>query len=663
MKEVDGHVSLFGQRALTKKDPDFLKFLDDEQIEPVKALNGPVLVLAGAGSGKTRVLVYRVANMLYNGIRPEQILMMTFTKRAATEMRDRVSQLVGGSLETLTCGTFHHVGNKILRRYADVVGLARNYTIMDEDDVKSLMKLARGNVGLEKDKRLPKDSLVRSIMSLSVNKCVSVEDIIMADFPDFLEFSEEIREIALEYMRLKKKNNVVDYDDILLYWKLILEKNEHVRRSLQDEYRYLLVDEYQDTNHLQSEIIRLMVGERRNIMAVGDPNQSIYRFRGAEIGHILKFEEMFEDSRVFKVSYNYRSVPEILTLANDSIKNNETSLGMQLKPFRDVGGMPEIYNFPDSNTEASYFVERIEELMREGVALKDIAVLYRNHFFAKDMEIALTRANIPYELRSGVKFFEKKHVKDIVTFVRLNYNLLDEVSWSRVLGQYDGLGNKTIATILSKVLEGSHEDVRDYVIGEESFAYVKRGRESFMKFMGTLKRTVKMDRVQDIVDAFVEDHYGMYMKKAFENAEDRLEDVTAIVDYSLQYETIEEFLEDVTLLEDVMSEDTKESSDEDTDRLVLSTIHRSKGLEWPYVFLIGCVEGKFPSEKSKADIDLLEEERRLFYVAVTRAERSLNISHVSMQYDQKAGYRVTANPSEFLMELDESVYKYFKYSH
>lgn len=662
MKQADGHISLVGQRALVKKDAEFLKYLDEDQVEPVKALSGPVLVLAGAGSGKTRVLVYRVANMLYNGIRPDQIMMMTFTNRAAREMRDRVSQLVGGSLDNLACGTFHSIGARILRTHAGLVGLKQNFTIMDMDDVSSLMKLARGNVGLSKDKRLPKDGVVRAIMSMSINKMVSIEKIITDEYVDFMEFSDEIRSIALEYMRLKKKNNVVDFDDILLYWKLILEKNEDVRASLQDQYRYLLIDEYQDTNHLQSMIIKLMVGERKNIMVVGDPNQSIYKFRGAEIGHILDFENLFEDVRVFRVSYNYRSTPEILNLANDSISKNTTSLGMELKPFNKGGVIPSIFSFPDSRVEADYFVEKIEELIAEGVELKKIAVLYRNHHFAKDIEIALTRANIPYELRSGVKFFEKRHIKDVVAFVRLNYNLLDEVSWARVLGQYNGLGAKTIATILSKVIEGDHETVRDYVLREEDFSYVKRGRDSFMRFISMLKRSLDSDRVLDMVNIFVEDHYDDYMKLEFDNAEDRLADVMAIIDYSLRYATIEEFLEDISLLEDVMSEDGDSEDVKDKDRLVLSTIHRSKGLEWPYVFLIGCMDGKFPSAKNVNDVELLEEERRLMYVAVTRAETELFISHVNMEYSHEKKIRLPVKPSMFLLELSEDVYNYYTYS-
>lgn len=658
MKKSDGVIRLKDQLNNSKGEADFLKDLDSDQIKPVIDLYGPSLVVAGAGSGKTRVIVYRVANMIYEGIHPEEILMMTFTNKAAREMRDRIGVLVGDS-KGLTCGTYHHVGNLILRRYASLVGLKSNYTIMDDDDVRSLLKLSRMNID-PKNKQLPKEKVIKEIISLSINKGCKIKEVIFTQFKDFYSQCDVIEQIAREYMRLKIKSNVVDYDDILLYWKIILEKNPLIREGYNDRFKYLLIDEYQDTNKLQSDIVDLMVGKERNIMVVGDPNQSVYSWRGADIGNILSFENTYEGCKVYNVSYNYRSTENILKLSNNSINNNTKRSELDLKPIHLGGSKPVVFNFPDSETEARYIVQEIEELIEEGTSLKDISVLYRNHYFAKDIEMELTRLNIPYELRSGVKFFDKKHIKDVISFVRMNVNITDEISWARSLQQIEGVGAKTISTIIGNILN-TPGDIKDYILNETEFSYVRRGKEPFKLFIDMLKVTINLDTVQDIIKEFLEKHYERYIKLQFDNYEDRLDDVKALIDYSFKYDSITEFLEDISLLEEVYGKEDTDSSNEDVDKIVLSTIHRSKGLEWKYVYLIGCTKGKFPSIKGDFDEDYLEEERRLFYVASTRAENELNISYVNMEYSFSEGRRVLVSPSEFLLELSKDVYDHFTY--
>lgn len=658
MKDSDGVVRFNEKTLLLKPDPDFLKSLDEDQIKPVKELYGPVLVNAGAGSGKTRVIVYRVANMIYQDIKPDEILMMTFTNKAAREMKERISKLIGNKVNGLTCGTYHHVGNLILRKYASLVGLQNNYTILDPDDVKSIMKMARIEVA-GKNKLIPKEKVLIEIISLSINTNKPISEIIMNQFSDHILQTEEIVKIAKEYMKLKTKSNVVDYDDILFYWRFLLKKHENVRAYLVNKYKFLLIDEYQDTNRLQSDIVNLMVGDDRNIMVVGDPNQSVYSWRGAEIENILNFKNDFEGCKEFEVGFNYRSTETILDLANESIDNNLKKSDLKLKTRNNGGRKPGIFKFPDSETEARYIVQQISELIEEGIPLKDIAILYRNHYFAKDIEMELTRNNIPYELRSGVKFFEKKHIKDVIAYVRMNFNIQDEVSWYRNLQQLDGVGDKTIKSFVDTVMENS--DVRYFLKEEKEFKFLKRGKSSIIAFLDMFKASLEMNTVQEIINKFLESHYESYIKLTFENAEDRLDDVRALIDYSFKYDNIGEFLEDISLLEEVYGKDDTEESKRDQEKIVLSTIHRSKGLEWKHVFLIGCTEGKFPSVKSDYNESYLEEERRLFYVAVTRAELELSISYITMEYSHEQGRRILVKPSKFLTELSEKVYSHYTF--
>jgi DNA helicase-2/ATP-dependent DNA helicase PcrA len=659
VKKNDGVVRLNNKTALLKPDPDFLKQLDEDQLMPVKDIDGPSLVIAGAGSGKTRVIVYRVANMIYQDIKPEEILMMTFTNKAAREMKDRIGTLIGNKVNGLTCGTYHHVGNLILRKYSHLVGLKSNYTIMDQDDVKSLLKMARLSVD-GKNKLIPKEKVIQEIISLSINTNLPIEHIIQTQFNAYILQVEVIVQIAREYMRLKLKSNVVDYDDILFYWRLILKKNENVRSYLSNKYKYLLIDEYQDTNRLQSDIVSLMVGIDQNIMVVGDPNQSVYSWRGAEIDNILNFKNDYEGCSVYHVAYNYRSTESVLNLANESINNNIKRSDLKLKAKNDIGMKPGIYNFPDSEAEASYVVQVISELIEEGIDLKDIAVLYRNHYFAKDVEIQLTKNNIPYELRSGVKFFDKKHIKDVISYVRINHNIQDEVSWHRTLQQLEGVGDKTVKTIVDNLMV-NEDNIREFIINEKEYKFVKRGKENFIPFMDMFRNSLEVVTVQEIINNFLNGHYENYLKMNFDNYEDRLDDVKALIDYSFKYDNIENFLEDISLLEEVYGKDDTEEDKREKDKIVLSTIHRSKGLEWKYVFLISCTEGKFPSVKSLYSDDYLEEERRLFYVAVTRAERELYISYINMEYSHEQGRRVLVKPSKFLTELSENVYNHYTF--
>lgn len=662
MRESDGFVSTSGEVSKIRPDAEFLKDLDSDQILPAKDLHGPSLVVAGAGSGKTRVIVYRVANMIYNGIRPDEILMMTFTNASAREMKERIEVLLGANQRGLTCGTFHHVGVRIVRKHAKLVGLKTTFTIMDNDDVTSLMKVARASVDPKKEnKLLPKDRLIKEVISLSINKGIPILKVLEEQFSDHVHVAEEIRDIAKEYMRLKIKNNVVDFDDILLYWKLIMEKDAVVRKQLQDQFKYILVDEFQDVNFIQQQIVNLLVGKEMNIMVVGDPNQSIYGWRGADISNILTFKDKFAGCRLYEVAYNYRSKSDILDLANSSIQNNNERFDLLLKPKRGKGTPPHIIKFPDAVTEASYIVGKIKELIAEGVPLKEIAVLYRNHYFAKDVEMELTKQGVPYELRSGTKFFEKKHIRDMIAFLRMNFNMSDELSWARTLGQLDGIGAKTLRTILDRlVVEGS--DVRHTIRTIRDYSFVKRGKASFESFMGVMKTAVEMDNVQELMDLFLREHYEGYMKLSFENYEDRLADVRSFIDYSFKYDDLETFLEELSLLEEVYAKEDSEEADRDAEKIVLTTIHRSKGLEFDHVFFIGCNQDKFPSVKATYDDSYLEEERRLFYVAVTRARIGLMLSYLSSEYSFEQRERVLMKPSMFLLELDKSLYLHFTHS-
>lgn len=638
-------------------DESLLSQLDEEQIKPASVLFGPVLVKAGAGSGKTRVLTYRVANMIKNGILPNEILLLTFTNKAAKEMMERVKAILGTEPKGLVGGTYHHVGNMMLRKYAKLVGLTSSYTILDDEDAVTLMKMAVADSGIDISKsRLPKEKVIREINSLSINKNMSIPEIIKLQFPQFQNIENEIISIVDHFSIIKRKQNVVDFDDILVLWLKLLKDYPEIRNKYANEkFRFKLIDEFQDTNFIQYEIIKLLAGNEKNVLVVGDANQSIYRWRGAEVDNIFTFEEDFPECKTFTVSYNYRSTPEILSFANNSIKHNQKNSGVYLKSKSNKHLKPFVMRCPHSSEEASFVAQQILHLRDEGVSLKQIGVLYRSHFVAKELEMELAIRNIPYIIYSGLNFFLQKHIKDALAFVKIMENYKDTISWTRILNQLDGIGSKTSKLIVSKLM--SYDNFSEFLNKESDFSFIKRGKESFAEFMKVFNGINSNDKPSDIIHHFLINYYDQYIQFNFENPKERKRDIESLIEFSAKYKSVPKFLEEITLVNELYGEQSEGEENKEEEKVSLMTIHKAKGLEWDYVFLIGAMQKVFPSELSLGDKETFEEERRLFYVASTRAKKELYISYPTKYFDFKVQGYVFTQPSIFIQEVNPELFE------
>jgi DNA helicase-2/ATP-dependent DNA helicase PcrA len=422
---------------------DYSSQLNPEQLSAVISGDGPSLVIAGAGSGKTRVVTYRVAYLLEKGIHPSRIMLLTFTNRAAREMLNRVEFLIKGEARRVWGGTFHHIGNIILRQYGNAVNLNTNFTILDSEDTKDLIDSCIAELNLRTDKMFPKGKIVLEVISRSTGSERTIDDVVENDFSYLLVFAEEIEKAKQLYIKKKRTMNLVDFDDLLYYWKKIMVEIPAVREKLSDRFLHILVDEYQDTNKIQAEIVDLMASAHRNLMVVGDDAQSIYSFRGACFDNIINFPERYPDTKVFKLTTNYRSTEEILSLANESIAFNKRQFPKILNSIQRKGVLPAMVPLQNLSQEAEFVSQRILDLIDEGVPLNEIAVLYRSHYQSMELQMELTRKRIPYEVRSGLRFFEQAHIKDIISYLRAALNPMDEISWIRILRLIPGIGNIT----------------------------------------------------------------------------------------------------------------------------------------------------------------------------------------------------------------------------
>jgi DNA helicase-2/ATP-dependent DNA helicase PcrA len=639
---------------------DYEKELNPSQLEVVKEGEGACLVLAGAGSGKTRTLIYRVAYLLEKGIRPEEILLVTFTNKAANEMKNRVEILLKTKAKGLWCGTFHHIGHRVLRMYGKEIGLADDFGILDEEDSRDLIKVcAKAVENPAAEARFPKPAVIQSILSFAANAQMSVSAVLAKNYAYLLSFTKDFEKIQAMYAEKKRKTNNLDYDDLLLRWIELLEKSENTREKLTAQFRYCLVDEYQDTNRLQRRLIQILSGRHRNILVVGDDAQSIYSFRAADIKNILDFPQHYSQTKIFKLETNYRSTRAILELANESIKNNVHQFPKTLRSIGGKGSMPQMVQVRDARQQADFVCQRVQEFEQAGVPLSEIAILFRAHYQAAELEMELAKRGMPYVLRGGVRFFEQAHVKDALSFLKILSNPLDEIAWVRALTLQPGIGPGYAAKIFDLVERegGDLQKVAGASFGAALPTKVKDGFLSFKKILKNILREEIHDRPDMLIQEVMDGGYQKYVLLNFENARDRVEDLKELVNFAHTYKKLKTFLADVTLREGYKGESLLEpSSPEDPrENMVLSTIHQAKGLEWKVVFVIGLSEGQFPHAKSMEDPDSLEEERRLFYVAATRAKEELILIHPMMRYDYQAGM-VINRPSIFISELPGSVY-------
>jgi len=636
---------------------DYEKELNPQQLEVVMAEENPILVIAGAGSGKTRTVTYRVARLVETGIDPFRILLVTFTNKAAREMLRRVEGLLDIPTRALWGGTFHHIGNLVLRKHAKLLGYKDNYTILDREDAKDLISSVVAEMNIDTiSKRFPLPDVIEAILNLSANTGRKIEDIIIERYQYFWDQAEAILAIAPKYRDKKKRLNAMDFDDLLLNWKSLLLGHPEVAQEYSERFQHILVDEYQDTNKLQAEIVDILAQGHRNVMVVGDDSQSIYSFRGANFENIIEFPKRYPDAKIFRLEINYRSTPEILKLANSSISNNERQFPKSLRAMRTGGEMPALVPLKDEIMQAEFAAQRILELRDQGVPLKEIAVLYRAHYQSMELQLELTRRDIPFEVRSGLRFFEQAHIKDVVSFLRLMCNTSDEIAWKRALKLFKGIGPATADAIWTLV--SSSDDPLRTIFTEDALTIVpSRGRAGWSKFLNTIQTLTKEElegAPSPMIEAVLLGGYMEYLQERWPDYENRAEDLEQLKNYSVRFANLETFLSELALLRNVVGEDVVEA-EVDEERLILSTIHQAKGLEWSYVFLISLCEGKFPASKSLNDPKGEEEERRLFYVAVTRARDGLYLCYPYFTIQRGTG--IIQRPSRFIKELPEGSFE------
>ncbi|HTZ40613.1 MAG TPA: ATP-dependent helicase [Syntrophales bacterium] len=632
---------------------DYRKDLNPEQYRVVAAEGGPMLVIAGAGSGKTRTLTYRVARLIERGTPPERILLATFTNKAAREMLGRVELLSGVDVRRLWGGTFHHIANRVLRRHGNLLGYGRNYSIMDTDDTKSLLNACVAEAGIDtKSGRFPKGDVLGEIVGYSVNTMSPLEEVVGLKYSHFSHLVEDVIRISLAYRERKKSLNLMDFDDLLANWLELLRSRPEILREYSERFLHVLVDEYQDTNSLQAAILDLLSSGHRNLMVVGDDHQSIYSFRGANFENIIRFPNRYPDVKVYKLETNYRSTPQILELANRSIVRNRDQFQKELRAIRKSGFKPVYVPVRNVTMQAAFVARRIMDLVMEGIPIREIAVLYRAHFHSMELQMELTRRGIPFEIRSGIRFFEMAHVKDITSYLRVLVNPLDEAAWKRVLGLYEKVGRVT-ADRVWKALAAE----RDPLAAIRDPAWVKRVGKAAASGLLRLSETIALlcekiaeQAPADLIHLLLNRGYREDLQERYADSFSREEDLVQLAHFSGQFSSLTDFLAELSLLTNTT--ESQESVSEEKDRVILSSIHQAKGLEWSAVFIIWCAEGMIPLARALNETGGEEEERRLFYVATTRAKDQLYLCHPLIDYSRGMGM-VPLRPSRFIEELEQ----------
>jgi DNA helicase II / ATP-dependent DNA helicase PcrA len=635
---------------------DYAAELNEQQLAAVTAPPGPLLVIAGAGSGKTRTLTYRVAYLLENGIDPRNILLLTFTNKAARQMLDRVANLLPVDASGIWGGTFHSIGNRMLRRHGSALGYNGGFTIMDREDQKDLINTVVANAGIDpKQIRFPKGDVLAEIFSFVVNTETPMEELLAEKFPYFLPLLEQIKDVQARYQKKKKAANSMDFDDLLEKTLSMLQQEEGIATVYRRQFQFVLVDEYQDTNKIQADLIDTLAREHRNVMVVGDDAQSIYSWRGANFKNILEFPKRYPDAQVFKIEMNYRSVPEILEVANAAIAANVQQFRKNLQPTRESHAVkPAVVALNDGSEQAQFVAQRILELRDEDVDLGDIAVLYRAHYHAIELQLELSRRGIPYQITSGVRFFEQAHIKDVTSFIRFTANPRDEVAFKRMVKLLPGIGNRSGENLWNAWEKSLNERGEISSWGERLLAMnvSAKSRKSWTQLTHTLDEIAPAGQPNppsEMITSVVEAIYDDYAKMNFTNYELRREDLDQLAAFARQFKDVHEFLSQLALISNVDAEATPNQS-ADKEAVNLSTVHQAKGLEFHTVFVIWLTDGMFPSSRSLDTRDALEEERRLFYVAITRARDELYLTYPHMRLS--GGYGdVFQRPSRFLKEI------------
>ena len=630
---------------------DYAAALNAQQLAAVTAGEGPSLVIAGAGSGKTRTLVYRVAYLIDSGIDPSHILLLTFTRKSSQEMLERAGELIGIRSELVRGGTFHSVANMLLRRYGRSIGLEPSFTILDRGDAEDLIALVRAQLGLnEKDKRFPRKATIAEMFSKSENTLRPLDEIVVEEFNHFADHLEALGQLQRGYQAAKRQRQLVDYDDLLVLLRRLLMEDEAIRRTISSQYRYILVDEYQDTNRLQADVVRHLASTHQNVMVVGDDAQSIYGFRGATFKNIMEFPTLFPGTTIYKLEENYRSTQPILNLANTIIEGAREKYSKHLFTRKLDGPLPVLVEAAGENAQSRFIAQKILELREEGIPLDEMAVLFRSSFHSFDLEIVLSRAGLPFVKRGGMKFIETAHVKDLLAHLRVVANPLDTVSWHRALMLVEGVGPKKAQDLLAAIVKTDNP----YRVLREVSGKSGKGLKDLALTLESLSGSGDMRPAEQVNHIY--EYYLPILKAQYDDYPKRIRDLDHLHTIAEGYPELDQLLADLALEPPDGSAIDVGASDQDDERLVLSTIHSAKGLEWQCVFVIWIVDGRFPSVYSFVTDEDLEEERRLFYVAVTRAKQHLFLTYPINVFDKGSGM-LLSKPTRFLDYVSPAMFE------
>ena len=643
---------------------DFRAELNDQQYDAVTCPPGAALVIAGAGSGKTRTLIYRVAYLLENGVAPENILLLTFTNKASREMLSRVETLLGADTGRLWGGTFHSIGNRLLRRHADRIGFKESFSILDREDQKDLLGTSIVDSGIDaRAIRFPKPDVLANIFSLSANLDEPVSEIVSYRYPYFAHLTEAIVKVADRYDRKKRESHSMDFDDLLRKTLELLRDNPDLLERYQHQFQFILVDEYQDTNRIQADLIDLLAGRHGNLMVVGDDAQSIYSWRGADFRNILEFPKRYPNAKTFKIECNYRSAPEILNFSNAAILPNTRQFEKTLRAVRPEGDLlPAVVPLNDTGTQAAFVAQRILELRDEGIELNEIAVLYRAHFHSMEIQMELTNRGVPFQVTSGLKFFEQAHVKDVAAFMRFATNRRDEVAFKRIVRLLPGIGARSAEKFWDNWVALGAADDADLQSFSEPFLKIKvppRGKKGWKQLGYTLDELLGEETAESprgMITSILEGVYEDYLRGKYTNFDNRRQDLEQLMNYSEEFESVPELLAQLALVSGAPSEPTAGGA-ADEEAVCLSSVHQAKGLEWRAVFVVWLTDGMFPNARAiedDEDMEGIEEERRLFYVAVTRARDQLYLTYPYIWHGAQGGETIQ-RPSPFLEDIPEEL--------
>jgi DNA helicase II / ATP-dependent DNA helicase PcrA len=648
-KNIEG--SSMEQNALNNFKVNYLSALNPSQLAAVLITEKPVLVIAGAGSGKTRVIVHRVSYLIEKGVDAQSILLLTFTRKASREMLDRVETLLQDKrVGNVTGGTFHSFAAFVLRKYSNLLNLPPNFTIIDASDSEDIIDLIRTELKFNtRDKKFPRKERINDIISYSRNRNSTIALIVHEQYTGLIDYIPDIELIYSGYSKYKKLSRIFDFDDLMEILRDSLRDNTLFRGSLQKNYQYLMVDEFQDTNIVQKEIVDYIAEKHRRIMVVGDDSQSIYAFRGANYENILRFPETYPDCVVVKIEENYRSNQKILDFTNAIIDNSRIGYKKRLftKNYRQT--IPVIKRVYDQQEEAVFIVDRIMELSEKNVPLNEIAVLNRADWHNRYIQVEMSKRGIPYVVVGGFRFNERMHIKDIISYLRITYNPSDAVAWHRILKYIGGVGQVTAGSI-----------IRDFHNSRDPFsfdAFKQRKFHEELVMLGSM--LAKASRPEYSLSQKVEiiiEYYAPILKERADDYYIRMQDITVLIDLSRKYRDLDKFLSDFALdpPSKRVADQTKPLIDEGEEdgKVTISTVHSAKGLEWYAVFVPHALEGMFPSNRA-INIEEMEEERRLFYVACSRAKEELFITFPRSIYSYDAVFHL---PSRFLVEIDKDKY-------